>query len=120
MKWIVSVVLNVVLLLGALSAHAELTIEITQGVDDPTAIAVVPFAWQGPGSAPEDIAAVVDGDLARSGQFAPVGPIGDDQIGDIVIPARRHFFGTGSEVSRHHVPFLLIELEHYWFPPVDS
>jgi TolB protein len=73
MKWLVCVVLNVVLVLGALNARAELTIEITQGVDNPTAIAVVPFAWQGAGSAPEDIAAVVDGDLARSGQFAPVG-----------------------------------------------
>lgn len=54
------------------AANAELVIEITEGVDNPTAIAVVPFAWQGAGSAPEDIAAVVDGDLARSGQFAPV------------------------------------------------
>ena len=57
----------------AVVARAELTIEITQGVDDPTPIAVVPFAWQGSGSAPADIAAVVDGDLNRSGQFAPVG-----------------------------------------------
>ena len=31
----------------AMTARAELTIEITQGVDDPTPIAVVPFAWQG-------------------------------------------------------------------------
>jgi TolB protein len=51
---------------------AQLTIEISQGADDPTAIAVVPFAWQGAGTAPEDLAAVVDGDLARSGQFAPI------------------------------------------------
>jgi TolB protein len=57
----------------AVVARAELTIEITQGVDNPTPIAVVPFAWQGSGAAPADIAAVVDGDLNRSGQFAPVG-----------------------------------------------
>ncbi|PLW84627.1 Tol-Pal system beta propeller repeat protein TolB [Halioglobus japonicus] len=63
----------VLLALMALNARAQLTIEITQGVDDPTAIAVVPFAWAGPGPAPEDIAWVVDSDLARSGQFAPVG-----------------------------------------------
>ena len=61
------------LMLGAFSARAELTIEITQGMDNPTSIAVVPFAWQGAGTAPEDIAGIVDGDLARSGQFAPVG-----------------------------------------------
>jgi len=60
------------LLLVASTASAQLVIEITQGVDDPTAIAVVPFAWNGVGNAPEDIAAVVDGDLTRSGQFAPV------------------------------------------------
>ena len=57
----------------SLVARAELTIEITQGVDDPTPIAVVPFAWQGSGPAPADISAVIDGDLNRSGQFAPVG-----------------------------------------------
>ena len=73
MKWLAGTVLSVVLALGALTAQAQLTIEITQGVDNPTAIAVVPFAWQGPGTAPEDIAAVVDGDLTRSGQFAPIG-----------------------------------------------
>jgi TolB protein len=60
------------LLVLATGARAELTIEITQGVDNPTPIAVVPFAWQGSGSAPADIAAVVDGDLNRSGQFSPV------------------------------------------------
>ena len=73
MKWLVKAVLSVVLVAGALGAQAELTIEITQGVDNPTAIAVVPFAWMGAGSAPEDIAGVVDGDLARSGQFSPIG-----------------------------------------------
>ena len=42
---------------GVPGARAELTIEITQGMDNPTAIAVVPFAWQGAGAAPDDIAA---------------------------------------------------------------
>ncbi len=60
------------LLLVAAAARAELVIEITRGVDNPTTIAVVPFAWDGPGGAPEDVAQVIDGDLARSGQFAPV------------------------------------------------
>jgi TolB protein len=55
-----------------LPARAELVIEITQGVDNPTAIAVVPFAWAGPGAAPDDAAGVIQGDLLRSGQFAPV------------------------------------------------
>jgi len=80
MKWLVRVVsqkvsniaVALVLLLAPVGVRAELVIEITQGVDNPTAIAVVPFAWYGVGSVPEDIAAVVDSDLTRSGQFAPV------------------------------------------------
>lgn len=56
----------------ALQVRAELQIEINQGVENPTPIAVVPFAWQGVGSAPEDVAQIVDSDLARSGQFSPV------------------------------------------------
>ena len=73
MKRLVEILVCVVLFTGALAARAELKIEITQGADDPTAIAVVPFAWQSAGAPAEDIAAVVDGDLARSGQFAPIG-----------------------------------------------
>ncbi|MEH6581012.1 MAG: Tol-Pal system beta propeller repeat protein TolB [Halioglobus sp.] len=72
MKTVALALFNVVLLVVSLGAKAELVIEITQGVDDPTAIAVVPFAWQGSGTAPEDISVVVQSDLERSGQFAPV------------------------------------------------
>ncbi|MFT7287036.1 MAG: TolB protein [Halieaceae bacterium] len=53
-------------------ARAQLVIEITQGVDDPTPLAVVPFAWEGDGAAAEDLAQVVHDDFERSGQFAPV------------------------------------------------
>jgi TolB protein len=60
------------LTLVALGARAELVIEITQGRDNPTPIAVSPFSWQGAGAPPEDVAQVIDGDLARSGQFLPV------------------------------------------------
>jgi TolB protein len=65
-------------LLGALLclpllAHAALTIEITQGVDGAVPIAVVPFGIVGNGPAPpQDVAAIVAADLARSGRFAPV------------------------------------------------
>lgn len=68
MKRLLAVLMSVVLSIGAASAWAQLTIEISQGMDNPTSIAVVPFA----GSSPEDISAVVDSDLARSGQFAPI------------------------------------------------
>ena len=60
------------LLLSVSVAHAELQIEINKGVENPTSIAVVPFAWQGVGTPSEDAAQIVDSDLARSGQFSPV------------------------------------------------
>ena len=64
--------LVLIILLLASQVRAELLIEITQGRDNPTSIAVVPFAWSGWGSAPEDVADVIQADLMRSGQFAPV------------------------------------------------
>jgi TolB protein len=56
----------------AVPARAILTVEITQGVDDPVRIAVVPFS----GDAPENVARVIHEDLARSGLFAPL-PVED-------------------------------------------
>ncbi len=59
--------------LMAVCAHAQLTIEITQGVDNPTPIAVVPF-----GGAiidlDEDMRGIVSADLLRSGLFRPIPP----------------------------------------------
>ena len=43
------------LMLWAAVLHAEVRIEITQGVDSARPIGVVPFQWAGPGAAPEDI-----------------------------------------------------------------
>lgn len=55
-------------------ARAELTIEITKGMDDPTPIAIVPLGWSGKGAPSQDIAKIVSADLRRSGLFAPVAP----------------------------------------------
>lgn len=71
-RLLLSLTLLFSLVLQAPGAAAQLVIEITQGVDDPTPIAVVPFAWEDAGPAPEDMAQVVHDDLRRSGQFAPV------------------------------------------------
>ncbi|MFT6915877.1 MAG: TolB protein [Motiliproteus sp.] len=60
--------LLLVVLLSSL-ARAELTIEITQGVDKPVPVAVVPFGWQQAQSLPEDVAEIVAADLHRSGLF---------------------------------------------------
>ncbi|MEX1031877.1 MAG: Tol-Pal system protein TolB, partial [Cellvibrionaceae bacterium] len=52
--------------------HAELVIQITSGVDNPTPIAVVSTGWSGSSAVPEDIAGIVSDDLRRSGQFRPI------------------------------------------------
>ena len=64
--------LLLLLSLQILPVRAQLQIEINEGVLEPIPIAVVPFAWQGVGSAPEDLAQIVHDDLYHSGQFAPV------------------------------------------------
>lgn len=51
------------------SARADLTIEITQGIDKPTPVAVVPFANQTASALPEDVAKILGADLARTGLF---------------------------------------------------
>lgn len=53
-------------------ARAVIEIEITQGGDNAIPIAIVPFGWSGSGEPPEDIAAIVDADLQRSGNFSPL------------------------------------------------
>lgn len=61
----------VALLLWHAALHAApLTIEITEGAEGALPIAVVPFGWQGAGQPPkENIGAIVDSDLKRSGRF---------------------------------------------------
>jgi len=58
-------------LIYPLSVMAELTIEITQGVDNPTRIAISPITQNG-STLPEDIGKIVDADLERSGLFRPI------------------------------------------------
>ncbi|WP_188151953.1 Tol-Pal system beta propeller repeat protein TolB [Teredinibacter waterburyi] len=64
--------LFVLLTLLAMQTRAELMIEITQGVDNPTPIAVVPFG--GTLSLAENIGEIVAADLQRSGLFRPIPP----------------------------------------------
>ena len=60
------------LLMGSRGALAVLTIEITQGMEDASPIAVVPFAAPAGVTLPEDIAAIISANLRRSGRFAPL------------------------------------------------
>ncbi len=52
--------------------QAELVIEINKGNEDPLPIAIVPFGWSAGLSAAEDVAAIVESDLHRSGLFEPL------------------------------------------------
>lgn len=66
----------VLFLLGFLgsSSFAELSIQITQGVDNPIPISIVPFAFQGTGMLSEDIASIVTSDLEQVGEFRALSP----------------------------------------------
>jgi len=55
----------------AQAGHAQLRLDITEGVRDAVPVAVVPFGGQAEGG-PNDIAAVISGDLRLSGRFAPL------------------------------------------------
>jgi TolB protein len=52
--------------------HARLQITVTGGAEGALPIAVTTFGWQEKGSVPEDVAAIIRADLARSGRFAPL------------------------------------------------
>jgi TolB protein len=54
------------------AARADLTIEITEGVEGALPIAVVPFGVQGGAAPAVDVAAVINADLQRSGRFKTI------------------------------------------------
>lgn len=64
--------ITLALLFASSALHAELVIEITSGVDNPTPIAIVPTAWNGSHALPEDVTEIMTADLRRSGQFRPI------------------------------------------------
>ena len=72
MKQALRVTLGFFILLWAAVLHAEVRIEITQGVNTARPIGVVPFKWAGAGAAPEDVGGIVAADLRNSGKFNPL------------------------------------------------
>ncbi len=72
MKQALCVTLVFFVLLWAAMLHAEVRIEITQGVNTARPIGVVPFKWAGSGAAPEDVGGIVSADLRNSGKFNPI------------------------------------------------
>lgn len=63
----------VLFLLLSRPAHAVLDIRITEGMEHPLPIAVVPFGWSGEADAlPLEMDVTIANDLARSGRFVPM------------------------------------------------
>lgn len=60
-----------VALMFSAGASAQLAIEITKGMDQPTVIGISPFGWTG-NPLPEDISRIVENDLTNSGQFKTI------------------------------------------------
>ena len=55
------------------TANAVLKIDITEGIEGATPIAIIPFQWNGAARLPDsDISGIISSDLARSGKFSPV------------------------------------------------
>ncbi len=69
-KWLKAAA--VTLLFVTQQSVADLTIEITQGNDRATPVAVVPFAWLGQSPLPQDVAQIISDDLERSGLIRPL------------------------------------------------
>lgn len=65
-RWIL---LWILLIFSQTAVRADLTIEITEGVEGALPIAVVPFGWSGPQALPQNVSEIVDSDLHRSGRF---------------------------------------------------
>lgn len=63
--------ISILLLLMSSWAQAQITIEITEGLDEPTPIAIVPLAGVQPASG-ENIADIIGNDLRTSGFFRPI------------------------------------------------
>lgn len=63
------ILLSLLLVFFSVTARAALSIQITQGVDNPIPIAVVPFDWEGSGVLSEDVAQIVINDLEQVGEF---------------------------------------------------
>ncbi len=66
-----ALLLCLVLIIHPLKAWSELVIRVTQGNDQPTMVAVPPMVMSG-NQLVEDISAIVESDLQRSGLFKTI------------------------------------------------
>ena len=64
----------VILALSAWVQAEDLNIVVTRGYDTKTKIAIVPFYWGGSQSLPEEVSAIVQNNLSRTGRFDTLPP----------------------------------------------
>jgi TolB protein len=69
-RFLSALFLTVLMALFGVHARAELTVEITQGVEGAIPIAIVPFSQSDPPG--DNLGGIVAADLARSGRFNPL------------------------------------------------
>lgn len=67
-----AVLLFMLVLISNIVRAEEVRIVIDEAVDGAQPIAVVPFKWNGPGTAPADLAEIISSDLRNSGKFNPI------------------------------------------------
>ncbi|MBI1731321.1 MAG: Tol-Pal system beta propeller repeat protein TolB [Gammaproteobacteria bacterium] len=73
MRKVVVLVLSLLPAVLVPQAFAVIDITVTEGVEQPLPVAVVPFGWSGPAdSQPIFMESTIGNDLARSGRFAPM------------------------------------------------
>lgn len=70
-RWLMTCLLAICGLLASVPGHAQLRLDITEGVHDAVPIAVIPFGGDA-GTGAGEIGAVVANDLRLSGRFAPL------------------------------------------------
>jgi TolB protein len=66
-----SLMAGLILFIACQPVFAVLKIEVTQGIDQPIPVAIVPFEWKGPTSSPpQRVEEVISQDLTSSGYFS--------------------------------------------------
>ena len=111
----------VLLALLPLAAAAQLDVVITRSTQRAIPIAVVPFEWRATLGLPFDLAQIVEADLERTGQFAPLGRelmitrptsfadmrLGNWRIMDVEAVLMGHVTGSESEMM---IEFELVDV----------
>ena len=87
--------------LAAAAAHAQMTIAITKGQQEPTRVAVSPFSWEGM-TPPESVADIIRDDLSGSGRFSAVAL--DDMLSRPTLDGQISFY----EWRRANVDYVLV------------